>query len=65
MEEKEILKVGDIIEWNLGGWVLSNLKGNHRAKIAMVDMDKKRYGVFADYGQDMIPFDECVKIKEQ
>lgn len=58
---KPMGKVGDIIEWNNRGKIIHNLPENHifLAKIAMVDEDRREYGVYAEYGQDVIPFDRC------
>ena len=64
----EILKVGDVIEWNFKDKRFKNypdfLKDKiFTAKISIIDYENNCYGVYASYGQDYIYFDECKKIK--
>lgn len=67
---KKIGKVGDIVEWDFKdetfdkypSWLKDNV---FTAEVAMVDLDEKHYGVYADYGQDFIPFDSGRIINNQ
>lgn len=56
-----IAKVGDKIKWSFGNKnVPKFLKGKEFiADVAMVDENERHYGVYADYGQDLIDFDKC------
>jgi UDP-N-acetylglucosamine pyrophosphorylase len=56
----QVLKEGDVISWELEknhGWIK---KGIYSAKIAIVDLNGKQYGVWASYGQDFIPFEDVI-----
>ena len=61
---KMIGKIGDKIKWDFKDDRFKNypkfLRGNtFTADIAMVDLKEKYYGVYCEYGQDLIPFDKC------
>lgn len=57
---------GDLIEWSFPidlPW--KQLAGKtFRSEIRMVDEIDRVYGVYAEYGQDMISFDNCKLIKK-
>lgn len=60
----KIAKIGDTIEWSFPKDHNTVFAGEtHRAEVAMVDNDEKCYGVYASYGQDLIPFNEAKIIK--
>ncbi len=61
--QTNILKVGDKIKWDFKKDHPCELYAGktYEAKIAMVDEDEKCYGVYAEYGQDLIPFDQATK----
>lgn len=68
MEEK-VAKHGDVIQWEMDprdyDWCMEYYgKTTFTAKIAMVDLKNKDYGVYTEYGQDLIPFDQATIIKE-
>jgi hypothetical protein len=48
-----IAEIGDIISWKFNG-------KRYSAEVAMIDIEERHYGVYADYGQDLIPFDNCI-----
>jgi len=57
-------KIGDTIEWDFKDDKFNDypkfLKDNKfSAEIAMINLEEKHYGVYAEYGQDLIPFDKC------
>jgi hypothetical protein len=57
-------KIGDTIEWDLKDDRFKDYpkrltENVHTAEIVMVDLEEKEYGVYAEYGQDLIPFDKC------
>ncbi len=61
---KTIGKVGDKIEWDFKDDRFKSypksLRGNtFTADIAMVDLEDECYGVYCEYGQDLIPFGRC------
>ena len=63
-QNEKIGKIGDTIEWDFKDNIFKDypksLTDNiHTAEIAMVDLEEKHYGVYAEYGQDLIPFDKC------
>lgn len=58
-EKLEVLKQGDIIKWELSGHAAVVYGKYHSSKIVMINTEDNVYGVYADYGQDLIPFDEC------
>lgn len=57
-----IAKIGDTIKWNFNGdeFVGDKFKDKQfEAVVCMIDMDERHYGVYAEYGQDLIDFDKC------
>ena len=60
--EKLIAGIGDTISWTFDdtSTVSEMFRGKtFSAEVAMVDVEGKHYGVYADYGQDLIPFDHA------
>jgi hypothetical protein len=56
---KLIAEIGDIITWEFDDDdnVPKFLRGKtFSAEVAMVDAEERHYGVYTDYGQDLIPF---------
>lgn len=54
----KIAKEGDLIKWK------SNWDGNiYKSIVSIVMGSEKCYGVYCEYGQDMIPFDEAIIIE--
>jgi len=58
-------KTGDLITWDFKDDRFKDYPKYYRnntfsSEIAMIDLEDRCYGVNAEYGQDMIPFDECV-----
>lgn len=59
----EIAKEGDIIEWTLPDRFKEIFgKTVFQAKVVAVFLETKEYGVYAEYGQDIIPFSDALKI---
>ncbi len=60
-----ILKEGDTIQWDFKGDIYSGSLKNKTftAKIVMVNEKEKYYGVYAEYGQDLIPFNSATLIR--
>lgn len=54
METKIIAEIGDTISWEF-----DNTGKKYSAQVAMVDFEEKHYGVYTDYGQDLIDFDHA------
>lgn len=57
-----IAKIGDKISWVFDNTknTVSHLRGKKfNANVAMVDYPERVYGVYAEYGQDLIPFDDA------
>lgn len=52
----KIAKKGDLIEWELDG-------KKYKAKVSIIEKFERSYGVYCEYGQDMIPFDEAIIIE--
>lgn len=53
----KIANEGDRIEWK------SNWDGNvHQSVVSIVMCDEKCYGVYCEYGQDLIPFNDAIII---
>lgn len=50
-----IAKRGDIIKWEWQG-------KEYTAEVAMVDREEEVYGVYCEYGQDLISFDKAEKV---
>jgi hypothetical protein len=59
----KIAKVGDRIRWTMHNncGILSGKV--YESDVVMVDLEEKHYGVYAEYGQDLIPFESAVIIK--
>ena len=56
-------KVNQIIKWTFGNDYADNLANKtFKAKIEMVDKKRKHYVVYAEYGQDLIPFENATLI---
>lgn len=55
--------LGDIIEWTIP-YRDHNVAfvGTHRAEVSLVDEEEGHYGVYADYGMDLIPFEDATLI---
>ena len=61
--KNSIAKIGDTISWTFDDSVNvpSYLRGKkYSAEVAMVDIKERHYGVYADYGQDLIGFDHAM-----
>jgi hypothetical protein len=57
-----MFKIGDKIRWTFNSTSSELFRGKtFEAEVAMVDVVEKHYGVYAVYGQDLIPF-EAAKI---
>jgi hypothetical protein len=65
MTTKEIAKQGDTIEWSFPEDHRDKQFAGKtfRAEVGMVDYYEECYGVYAEYGQDLIPFNEAKIIK--
>lgn len=63
---QELAVRGDIIEWELDFDFIDCPKGHKfQAEVASIDWAEGDYLVYAEYGQDRIPFNECKIIKRQ
>jgi hypothetical protein len=60
---EKIAKIGDTIKWTMPDncGILSGKV--FESEVAMVDSEEQHYGVYAEYGQDLIPFDSAVIIE--
>lgn len=59
----KIYKVNQVIKWTFRNDVASFLANKtFKARIAMVNKKEKCYGIYADYGQDLIPFKDATLI---
>lgn len=59
----KIYKINQVIKWHFGNDYADFLANKtFKAKIAMVDKKNKCYGVYAEYGQDLIPFENATLI---
>ena len=59
---KLIAEIGDKIKWTFDDSPTESemFRGKtFEAEVAMVDVEERHYGVYADYGQDLIPFDHA------
>lgn len=54
--------IGDIIKWRFEEERHIEIFGSkvYESEVCMVDKDEKVYGVYAEYGQDLIPFDKIL-----
>jgi hypothetical protein len=60
----KLCKEGDFIEWTVWDHPIEGRDGKHWAKIQNVDMNRRCYGVYSEYGgMDYIPFTHCKKLK--
>lgn len=58
----KIAQIGDTITWIFDDSVNvpKYLRGQkYSADVAMINLEEKHYGVYAEYGQDLIDFDKC------
>jgi len=65
--KNKIAKEGDIISWQFDDDinVLERFRGKkYSAKVAMVNIEDKVYGVYAEYGPDLIDFDKTIILKK-
>lgn len=61
----KIAKVGDLIQWDFKGHIHEkDFPQVYRARVAMVDEENYCYGVYAEYGQDLIVFGNAEIIEE-
>lgn len=61
-----ILRVGETISWTFDDDEKESTETRgktFKAKISMVDKKEENYGVYASYGQDLIPFDDATLLK--
>jgi len=59
----KIYKIDQVIKWTFGSDYPDFLANKtFKSKIAMVDKKNKCYGVYAEYGQDLIPFENATLI---
>lgn len=67
VSENEIAKQGDTIQWSFPeDDERVYLRGNtFEAKVVIVNHKEKEYGVYSEYGQDFIGFDDCKIIKRK
>ncbi|MES2287664.1 MAG: hypothetical protein V4547_18355 [Bacteroidota bacterium] len=66
MENNQLAKRGDTIEWTFedSDKHADKLRGKtFQAEVATVNQEQAYYGVYASYGQDIIPFDQAKLIK--
>ena len=63
---KEIYKQGDKIQWTFeNNHQCKHLSGKtFSANIAIVNQWEEVYGVYAEYGMDLIPFKNAILIQE-
>ena len=52
----KIKKIGEEISWYLDSKTKNIESGIYTAKISIVNIKEEEYGVYASYGQDLIPF---------
>lgn len=64
---KQIAKEDDVIYWKIDHELTIKKYGKSyfSGKVAMIDLHNKCYGVYCEYGQDIIPFDAVVKLKRK
>lgn len=56
------IKLGDMIRWSFGSDFPEHLRNKtFTAKVEIIDRDKREYGVYAEYGQDLISFELAEK----
>lgn len=54
------IQIGDTIEWELKN--NNSLNGVYKAEVEVINNEEKWFGVYASYGQEKIPFNQCKKI---
>ena len=59
---KKIAKVGDCIQWTMPDNCGRLSNKVYESEVVMVDLKEQHYGVYAEYGQDLIPFESAVNI---
>jgi len=61
-----IAKIGDRISWTFDKTEHAAFRGKtFEAEVLLVDTKQQHYGVYADYGQDFIPFDQGTILKNK
>lgn len=56
------IKLGDMIRWSFGEDFPEHLRNKtFTAKVEMIDEEQREYGVYAEYGQDLISFELAEK----
>ena len=60
---KQIAKIGDKIRWTMNDNCSIWSGKVFESVVMMVDLEEKHYGVYAEYGQDLIPFECAVIVK--
>lgn len=59
----KVIKVGDKIEWSFGANESKYLRNKtFSANVVIINEKDQNYGVYAEYGQDLIPFDKAKKV---
>ncbi len=62
----EIASVGDTIQWSFDGDAVSIFAGKtFSAEVGLVDNESREYGVYAEYGQDYIAFEDAKIINKK
>lgn len=57
-----MIKVGDKIEWSFGENEPEHFRNKtFSANVAIINEKERTYGVYAEYGPDLIPFDKAKK----
>lgn len=60
--DKIIAEIGDTVSWTFDDKTTDSemFRGKtFSAEVAMVDVEERHYGVYANYGQDLIPFEHA------
>ena len=64
--ELETIREGDTIKWTFSKDDHKQFAGKtFKAEVAMVDYKNKQYGVYAEYGQDLIPFKKATRVRSK
>lgn len=60
----EVLKIGDKVKYTIPNTCSHSFFAGKTfiGEIGMIDFEEKEYGVYTEYGQDYVGFDECEKI---
>ena len=56
----KIARKGDMIRWKVEN--CGKINGIYEAEVAMVDIENEEYGVYCEYGNDLIPFENATII---